>query len=595
MNTSIRQDARLLAKALRWIACGIAGIVALCVPLGYWLVVYNFQAESTAVDSEIHADMVSERINLNPDLWRFEIPRLDAIAATHRGNQTVPESHSIEDMQGQVLVRSTQALETPVLTRRSPLLDSGTVVGYFVTSRSLWPQLRSTAFVALFGLLLALLIYISLSVLPLRELTRTLTRLEQERHRLRAIVGSAIEGILTFDAHGSLLSLNPAAKGMFRHQSADMLGLHAADLLPQIDLTGARDSSGKLGLGRIETVARRHDGTLFPVELALSRAMLDGELQWIAIAHDITERKEIERAMQDGAEELRLFADNVPAMTVSFDVKQRCLFANKLYKRFFGIEKSEIVGMHVRDIVGADIYGEVEPHFLQALRGHPVNYHRTHQLQGGECCYLEVKLLPHTNSQGMVLGCFSVITDITEHVLATQRLDRVAHHDTLTGLPNRLLFNDRLTQAISQARRGPSQFALLYLDLDRFKQVNDSLGHTAGDELLQTVASRIRQQVRESDTVARIGGDEFAVILPNIVKREEAQAVAQKIISTLTAPFALSSQVREVCIGSSIGIAIYPSDAPDADELVKLADAAMYSAKLTGNSFQFCAAPMTAA
>jgi diguanylate cyclase (GGDEF)-like protein/PAS domain S-box-containing protein len=297
----------------------------------------------------------------------------------------------------------------------------------------------------------------------------------------------------------------------------------------------------------------------------------------------------------DSAEELRLFADNVPVMTVSFNIHQRCLFANKLYKRFFGFETSEIVGLHLRDIVGAEVHSEIEPHFLQTLRGHAVIYHRTHQLASGECRYLEVKLLPHIDVQGKVLGCFTVTTDITDHVLAAQQLDRVAHHDTLTGLPNRLLFNDRLAQAISQARRGPSQFALLYLDLDRFKQVNDSLGHTVGDELLQAVANRIRQQVRESDTVARIGGDEFSIILPNILKREEAKIVAQKIINALADPFLLGSQEQDVSIGASIGIAIYPSDAPDADELVKLADAAMYSAKLTGNSFQFCATPATSA
>jgi PAS domain S-box-containing protein len=298
MNHAVRPEARILARTLRWIACGIAGIVALCVPLGYWLVVYNFQAEATSVDAEIHAEMVTERININPDLWRFEIPRLDAIAATHRGTQTIPESHSIVDMQGQVLAQSTQPLAAPVLTRSTPLLDSGTIVGHFVSSRSLLPQLQKTVLVSLFSMLLALLIYISLSVLPLRELTRTLGTLEQERQRLRAVVDNAIEGILTFDAQGTVLSLNPAALGMFQSQSADLSGRLAADLLPQIDLTDSEHASG-LGLGRTETVARRHDGTLFPIELALSRAMLNGEAQWIAIAHDITERKQIEQSLRD--------------------------------------------------------------------------------------------------------------------------------------------------------------------------------------------------------------------------------------------------------------------------------------------------------
>ena len=594
MNQAVRQDARVLARTLRWIAGGIAGIVALCVPLGYWLVVYNFQAEATSVDAEIHAEMVTERININPDLWRFEIPRLDAIAATHRGTQTLAESHSIVDMQGQILAPSTQPLAAPVLTRSTPLLDSGTVVGHFISSRSLLPQLQSTALVSLFSLLLALLIYISLSVLPLRELTHTLHTLEQERQHLRAVVDNAIEGILTFDAQGTVLSLNPAAQAMFEQPGADAVGRLAADLLPQIDLTDSEHSSG-LSPGRTETVARRQDGTPFPIELSLSRAMLNGEAQWIAIVHDIAERKRIEQSLRDGAEELRLFAENVPVMAVSFDVQQRCLFANKLYKRFFGVEASEIVGLHLQDIVGAKVHSEIEAHFLQALRGHAVIYHRTHQLASGEYRYLEVKLLPHRDAKGKVLACFTVATDITEHVLTAQQLDRVAHHDTLTGLPNRLLFNDRLAQAISQARRSPSRFALLYLDLDRFKQVNDLLGHFVGDELLQAVANRIRKQVRESDTVARIGGDEFAVILPNIVKSEEAITVAKKIIKALTDPFLLCSHQQEVRIGTRTGIAIYPSDASDADELVKLADTAMYSAKLTGNSFQFCATPASVA
>ena len=297
-----------------------------------------------------------------------------------------------------------------------------------------------------------------------------------------------------------------------------------------------------------------------------------------------------ERALRESAEKLRLFADNVPAMAVSFDKNLRCLFANKLYAEFFGVTAEDLVGRHVREVLGEELYQEIPEYFVQVLQGHPVTYQGAHKLPNGESRYLEVKLLPHVGDVGKVLGCFAVTTDITERKLVEERIQRMAHHDSLTGLPNRLLFNDRLGQAISVAKRDSGQFALLYLDLDKFKPVNDALGHTAGDQLLQGVAARIRRQVRESDTVARVGGDEFIVILSDLANREHAETVANKIIAALSTPFQLESQKQCVDIGTSIGIAIYPIDGRDADALVNAADAAMYSAKQAGSRFRFCAA-----
>jgi diguanylate cyclase (GGDEF)-like protein len=187
-----------------------------------------------------------------------------------------------------------------------------------------------------------------------------------------------------------------------------------------------------------------------------------------------------------------------------------------------------------------------------------------------------------------------VTTDITEHKLVAERIQSIAHHDSLTGLPNRLLFGDRLNQAMSQAKRDACQFALLFLDLDKFKPVNDSFGHAIGDELLKGVADRIRSEVRESDTVARVGGDEFVVILPDLSTREMAEAVAGKIIAALAQPFQLGAQQQTVEIGVSIGIAIYPADASDIDGLIKAADTAMYSAKQVGGSYSSCGASKNA-
>ncbi len=302
------------------------------------------------------------------------------------------------------------------------------------------------------------------------------------------------------------------------------------------------------------------------------------------VGADITERKRSEAALRDSAEKLRLFADNVPAMTASYDENLRCVFANMRYAVFFGQLPADIVGKHLREIVGEGAYGEIEGHFAQVLRGHPVTYRRTHKLRDGESRHIESKLVPHAADDGKAIGCFAVTTDITEQMLAEERIQRVAHHDSLTGLPNRLLFNDRLGQAIGAAKRNATRFALLYLDLDRFKPVNDTLGHVAGDELLQAVAARIRRQVRESDTVARVGGDEFTVILADIGARGEAETVAGKIVAALAAPCLLGEGRQSVNIGTSIGIAVYPEDALDADGLVKAADAAMYDAKKTGGS-----------
>jgi diguanylate cyclase (GGDEF)-like protein/PAS domain S-box-containing protein len=306
-----------------------------------------------------------------------------------------------------------------------------------------------------------------------------------------------------------------------------------------------------------------------------------------SMAIDITERQQAEQALRESMEQLRLFTDNVPSMTASWDEHLRCRFANKRFAEFFGHAVESLPGKHMREVIGDEAFHEVESHFAQVLLGHPVTYQRLGKLPNGESRHIEGKLLPQIANDGKILGCYAVTIDITEQKQAEQHIQHLAHHDSLTGLPNRLLFNDRLGQAISLAKRDSHRFALLYLDLDRFKPVNDSLGHDAGDELLRTTAQRIRQQVRESDTVARVGGDEFTVILLDINSRENVAAVAEKIIASLAQPFQLERQKQSVDIGTSIGIAIYPDDAEDHQSLIKSADAAMYSAKMHRSCFRF--------
>jgi diguanylate cyclase (GGDEF)-like protein len=194
------------------------------------------------------------------------------------------------------------------------------------------------------------------------------------------------------------------------------------------------------------------------------------------------------------------------------------------------------------------------------------------------------------DDQQRVVNHVGVYTDITRIPHAETQMERLAHHDALTELPNRLLLNSRLAHTLERTQRGGGRCAVMYLDLDNFKPVNDQMGHEAGDELLKGVAKRLRLHLRDNDTVARIGGDEFVVVLEDLASPEGAEVVARAIIERMTRPFALSGE-REAHIGCSVGIAMFPKDGTDGETLLRHADAALYVAKAAGRgTFSFFSA-----
>jgi diguanylate cyclase (GGDEF)-like protein/PAS domain S-box-containing protein len=204
---------------------------------------------------------------------------------------------------------------------------------------------------------------------------------------------------------------------------------------------------------------------------------------------------------------------------------------------------------------------------------------------------IEDSAAPIHDRSGRVIGAVIVFHDVSAARAMSMQMTHSAHYDVVTNLPNRLLLNDRITQSISLAHRQSRPFAVLFLDLDHFKKINDSLGHAAGDELLQSISKRLSGCVRASDTVSRQGGDEFAVLLPEITHAEDAAKCASKIITAFHAPHIIGG--RSVHIGASIGISLYPKDGVDAETLIKNADMAMYHAKERGRgNFQFFEAEM---
>ncbi|HKU46334.1 MAG TPA: diguanylate cyclase, partial [Burkholderiales bacterium] len=305
-----------------------------------------------------------------------------------------------------------------------------------------------------------------------------------------------------------------------------------------------------------------------------------------------------EAALRESEERMRLVANNVPALISYVDREQRYRFSNRTYDDWFGIEHERMLGRTVAEVFGEEAYGAMRPDIERCMAGESVEFEFT-ATGGGRPRTLQVACVPQL-AHGEVVGFYMLANDVTALKRAqddlrcaamqlkddARRLEFLAHHDALTGLPNRAMFADRAREAVAHARRHEKTAAFLFLDMDNFKQVNDTLGHEVGDDLLKLMTARLRANVRGDDFVARIGGDEFCVLLQDIAEPREAAAVAQKLVHELAKPYAVGG--HEVSSGASIGIACVPQDGDEVNTLMRLADHAMYRAKELGrNGYQF--------
>ena len=253
------------------------------------------------------------------------------------------------------------------------------------------------------------------------------------------------------------------------------------------------------------------------------------------------------------------------------------LDVNPTYERMMGRSRAQLLGQR-----GTLVLPRVEASWLEAFADAVQNG----QSRTFEDFFLEKQLWYRAMVYCPEPGKFVVmLDDVTELRAAQQELQRMAYHDALTGLPNRMLFADRLQVALAQAQRRSTQLAVGYLDLDRFKQVNDTLGHGVGDLLLKEVAERLRQSLRAEDTVSRLGGDEFALLLNSVMGLPELRQVLQRILTSVAKPYELAG--HQVTISTSIGVTVFPKDSADAETLLRHADEALYAAKAAGrNGYQ---------
>ena len=312
--------------------------------------------------------------------------------------------------------------------------------------------------------------------------------------------------------------------------------------------------------------------------------VIDNEKCILSSISDITDRRRMEDALRESEEKFRYMAEHSSDTIWHMDTEYRFTYVSSADERMRGFRQDEVVGTTVWSLLRPEGIELVRRLDAAERRGGAEKSAMRFELEmirkDGSWIWTEVNAVPHRDRNGRLVGYHGVTRDISERKRTAERIEHMARHDPLTDLPNRALFSDRLDVALSLSKRNRTRLALMFVDLDKFKPVNDTFGHAVGDVLLREAARRMRDCIRASDTVGRIGGDEFVVLLPVVESANDAIVVAEKLRAALALPFEIDG--RRIEISCSIGIAIAPDDGRDEIELAKNADSAMYLAKQQG-------------
>lgn len=420
--------------------------------------------------------------------------------------------------------------------------------------------------------------------------------LQSEQKFSRAFQASPDALLISRMADGKLLDVNIGFTEMTGYARSEAIGRTTLELglwhepadrdrmLATLRKTGSvRDMRGRV---------RTSFGTVREVELSTEPIVIEDQPCLLSITRDVTERLRMEESLRQAA---TVFESTLEGVVIC-DANANILAVNQAFTRITGFAPEEVLGLSIATLQeqseDAALISEVA-NVLES-KGHWQG-ETWNRRCNGELYAAWVNISQNLNPDGQVGYLVMVFSDITPLKHSQARLDHQAHHDPLTGLPNRLLFEARLREALhaSAEEFNPSPGALLFIDLDRFKHINDSLGHHVGDQLLTCVSSRLSQTLRETDTVARHGGDEFIVLVPRLHQEEDAGQIAEKLLAVFRHP--ITAEGHEFFVSASIGISLFPDDGNDVNSLIKHADAAMYRAKNQGrNRYEYYTRDLTA-
>lgn len=405
--------------------------------------------------------------------------------------------------------------------------------------------------------------------------------LRESERKYRALIEHTPAGFLLLTANGEIRELNAALCDMLGYSRESLLGRDAAELMDATEQAGFRarlDAAAQGPVPALEVSLRHGVNGSVPVQLVL--ATLPDQLGARGCFAFVTDLSELKRA-QASLEKLSRAMEHSGSAVMITDADGRIEYVNPQFTRLTGYAPSEVRGRKPSMLGAGDMPAAVSAELWHSIGAGDVWRGEVHnRRKDGSLYWTLLTIAPITDPAGRIHRYVGVSEDVTALKEAHERAEKLSRYDGLTGLANRRLFAERLTAAVTAARDGAPPAALLFLDLDGFKEINDTLGHEVGDRVLRQVAQRLGDGLRDGDTLARLGGDEFAVLLPGLRQAEDAEAVATKVLRLLERPVELPGLQRP--LGASIGIALMPRDGADADQLLRNADLAMYSAKSGG-------------
>jgi diguanylate cyclase (GGDEF)-like protein/PAS domain S-box-containing protein len=414
--------------------------------------------------------------------------------------------------------------------------------------------------------------------------------LAEREKRFRALIENGSDGIALVAPDGAITYASPSSDRILGYSSEELVQLNAFELVHPDDLAAMGETTARLLTqpGASETNLRRfrhRDGSWRWLESTATNLLHEPAVSAIVANYrDVTERKRAEEALRESEEQFRSIQESALDAIVTMNADGIITSWNPQADSIFGWTREEAVGRLLADVVIPERFREKHQHgldgFMKTGEG-PIINERTEVTavdRAGREFPVELAVVPLYRGDDVSFCAF--VRDISERKSAEETIRHLAYHDVLTGLPNRVLFEERLRIGLAQARRKREKIAVMFLDLDRFKLVNDTVGHTGGDQLLQEVARELSETIREGDTVARVGGDEFTFLLPGIERAEDATIAAERILKRVRHPRIIAGQ--EFRMTTSIGITVFPRDGHNAEVLMRNADTAMYRAKERG-------------